>query len=72
MALRQIRRHANSNTIWLCDGTTRTEIPANGRGGFSQNNLINALLQDPETQDMRTVGPPGSDYFILALHNLDA
>jgi len=70
VTLRQLRYHDNSATTWLCDGNTRTQVVTSG--GISQANQINALLQDPETQDKRTVGPPASVYLIQALKNLDA
>jgi hypothetical protein len=70
MTLRQLRYHDNSGTTWLCDGTWRTQVVTSG--GISQANQINALLQDPETSDKRTVGPPASVFLIQALKNADA
>jgi hypothetical protein len=72
MPIRQLRFHNTSGTTWIVDGVWRTEIPIAGSGGFSQANLINALLQDSETQDKRTVAPPGSVFVIQALKNADA
>jgi hypothetical protein len=70
MALRQLLFHDNSGTTWLCDGIWRKQVVASG--GISQANQINAIKQDPETQDLRTLGPPSSVYRIEIFKNADA